>query len=278
MYNQSHRWLNIKQLLVVLFCIFSFQGLSQAKLPIDAFSFYTNYNGVRIPNGFNDNLDDGYAWNFGSEIQTANQWSVNLYHTRDYDGYQQLGVPIWGAPLSYYDSRVSWASRYTETFVMGRLYTESNYYSKSSELRNKDLYGWYFSVGYGVQTFDARYWSSEDFVETYIDDNGDSQFRINSYIDRTNIFILDRGTQFGFGFKNFHTTYMYSDIMLLSSAYTRDNRIINSDIIPDSRRIANDDPLDIDQVQGDALTRVWARNGRGLLLHVCVGINLDFKR
>ena len=278
MFIEWAKRLKISYVLAAIFVMCSIQGFSQAKLPIDAFSFYTNYNGVRIPNGFNDNLDDGYAWNFGSEIQTANQWSVNLYHTRDYDGYQQLGVPIWGAPLSYYDSRVSWASRYTETFVMGRLYTKSNYYSKSSELRNKDLYGWYFSVGYGVQTFDARYWSSEDFVETYIDDNGDSQFRINSYIDRTNIFILDRGTQFGFGFKNFHTTYMYSDIMLLSSAYTRDNRIINSDIIPDSRRISNDDPLDIDQIQGDALTRVWARNGRGLLLHVCVGINLDFYR
>lgn len=265
--------------IIILLIIFAFSAFeAHSQIRIDNFSFYTNYNSVRVPNGFNDNLDEGYAWNFGTEIQTANQWSVNLYHTRDYDGYQQLRVPVWGAPLSYYDSRVSWASRYTETFGMIRLYTESNYYSKSSELRNKDLYGWYFSVGYGVQTFDARYWSSEDFVEAYIDDNGDSQFRINSYIDRTNIFILDRGTQFGVGFKNFHTTFIYTDITLLSSAYTRDYRSINSYVIPDSRRIANDDPLDLDQEQGEALTHVWARNGRGILVNICVGINLDFKK
>lgn len=263
-------------ILLIIFVFSAFEANSQIR--IDNFSFYTNYNDVRIPNGFNNNLDEGYAWNFGTEIQTAGQWSVNLYHTRDYDGYQQLRVPVWGAPLSYYDSRVSWASRYTETFGMIRLYTESNYYSKSSELRNKDLYGWYFSMGYGVQTFDARYWSSEDFVEAYIDDNGDSQFRINSYIDRTNIFILDRGTQFGVGFKNFHTTFIYTDIMLSSSAYTRDYRMINSYVIPDSRRLGNDDPLDLDQARGEALTHVWARNGRGILVNICVGINLDFKR
>ena len=271
------RW--IRFLLPVLLFFSGFSQLrAQAKLDINQFSFYTNYNAIRIPNGFNDNLDEGYAWNLGSEIQFADYWSLNLYHFRDYDGYQQLTVPIWGAPLSYYDARVPWASRYTENYGMIRLYTESNYYSKSSELRNKDLYGFYFSFGYGVQTFNARYWSSEDFVEEYINADGDNDFRINSYIDKVDIFILDRGTQFGAGFKNFHTQYVYTDIMLLSSAYSRDFRIINSKVSPDYRRITNDDPLDIDQLQGDALTHVWAKNGRGLMLNICVGINLDFYR
>lgn len=271
------RW--IRFLLPVLLIFSGFNQLrAQAKLDINQFSFYTNYNAIRIPNGFNDNLDEGYAWNLGSEIQFADYWSINLYHFRDYDGYQQLTVPIWGAPLSYYDARVPWASKYTENYAMIRLYTESNYYSKSSELRNKDLYGFYFSFGYGVQTFNARYWSSEDFVEEYINADGDNDFRINSYIDKVDIFILDRGTQFGAGFKNFHTQYVYTDIMLLSSAYSRDFRIINSKVSPDYRRVANDDPLDIDQLQGDALTHVWAKNGRGLMLNICIGINLDFYR
>ena len=271
------RWLRF--LLPVLFFLGSSDQLhGQAKINIDQLSFYTNYNALRIPNGFNDNLDEGYAWNFGAEVQTAKHWSVNLYHFRDYDGYQQLTVPVWGAPLSYYNKRIPWASRYTETYGMLRLYTESNYYSKSSELRTKDLYGFYFAFGYAVQTFDARYWTSEQFVEEYINDLGEPDFRIESYIDKIDIFVLDRGSQFGIGFKNFHTTYAYTDIMLLSSAYTRDYRRINSNISPDYRRIANDDPIDIDQVQGDALTYVWARNGRGILLNICIGINLDFRK
>lgn len=271
------RWIRFLLPVLLIFSGFS-QLRAQAKFDINQFSFYTNYNAIRIPNGFNDNLDEGYAWNLGSEIQFADYWSLNLYHFRDYDGYQQLTVPVWGAPLSYYDARIPWASRYTENYAMIRLYTESNYYSKSSELRNKDLYGFYFSFGYGVQTFNARYWSSEDFVEEYINADGDNDFRINSYIDKVDIFILDRGTQFGAGFKNFHTQYVYTDIMLLSSAYSRDFRIINSSVSPDYRRVTNDDPLDIDQLQGDALTHVWARNGRGLMLNICIGINLDFYR
>jgi hypothetical protein len=249
-----------------------------AQISIDRLSFSTNYNGVRIPNGFNQNQGEGVAWNAGFELEISNYWSVHLYHYQDYDGYQQLRVPVWGAPLSYYDSRVPWASRYTESFGMVRLYTESNYHSKSYDLRNKDLYGFYFSMGWSAQSYKSRYWSAEQFLSQYVNDNGEIDYRTEHYIDRSEVFIIDRGIQFGGGFKNFHSKMVYSDIMLLSSAYTRDYRYIESNVIPDSRRLANGDPLNLDQANAEELTMVWARNGRGLLLNVSIGINLDIRR
>ena len=273
MYNQQGHWVRFKQLLVVLLLTLSVPAFSQ--IAVDRFSFFTNYNGIKIPNGFNDSYHEGLAWNFGSELQLEKHWSFTLFHQRDYDGYQQLGVPVWGAPLAYYDVRVPWATRYMETFAMVRLYTESNYYSKSYDLRHKDLYGFYFSMGLGIQGFEGRYWSSENFVSEYINDLGEPDFRVESYIDRYEVTVSDWATQFGVGFKNFHTKWVYSDVMLLSSAYSRDNRRISSSIIPDSRRQANDDPLEIDQAEREALTYVWAKNGRGILVLVSIGINLD---
>lgn len=268
----------LKRVYVLVFLWLLWSTPTHAQISIDRFSFNTNYNGIRIPNGFNENQDEGLAWNAGIELELSDYWSVHLYHYHDYDGYQQLRVPVWGAPLPYYDARVPWASRYTESFGMVRLYTESNYYSKSYDLRNKDLYGFYFSMGWSMQTYKGRYWTAEQFLVEFINDDGETDYKIDNYIDRSEVFVVDRSVQFGAGFKNFHSKMVYSDIMLLSSAYTRDYRTIESYVFPDSRRVINDDPLDLDQANSEALTMVWARNGRGLLLNVSIGINLDIRR
>lgn len=266
------------KLLLIVIGFFILNISANAQITIDRFSFFTNYNGIRIPNGFNDNLEEGFAYNGGMELQMSRNLSFTLYRFNDYDGYSQLRPPIWGSPLSYYDVRVPWATRYNETYGMFRLYTESNYYSKSYDLRNKDLYGIYFALGYSYQTFTGRYWAGEQFVYEYIDDNGDTEFRIDTYIDISEVTIIDWSTQFGAGFKNFHSKYLYSDIMLSSSAYRRDNRRVKSAIYPDSRRNDNNDPLVMDQEENERYTEVWAKNGRGILLNICIGINLDVKK
>ena len=66
--------------------------------------------------------------------------------------------------------------------------------------------------------------------------------------------------------------------MLSSSAYRRDNRRVKSAIYPDSRRNDNNDPLVMDQEENERYTEVWAKNGRGILLNICIGINLDVKK
>lgn len=260
--------------LIYLLIVFLFTSCTQANAQInpDKISIFTNYNGIRIPNGFNETYEEGIAWNIGLELQTTDNTSVVLYVYDDFDGYEQLRVPVFGAPLAFYDSRVPFSTRYTEYFVMGRLYTESNYTSLHPSLRTKDLYGLYFSYGFSMQSFTGNYWS---LGEQFWDERPDGTEFLNNYVDRSIAKITDKSMQFGFGMKNFHTKYVYSDVMFLSSAYRRDYRKVNTTYVGDPRREANNDPWEVDDEVNLERVNVWARNGRGILLLINIGINLD---
>ena len=241
---------------------------------VERFSFYSDYSRLSVPNSFSENYEQTEL-NLGGEIQIAEYVSLTLDHYSDYNGYQSL-MPIWGAPLNQYDrNNIKWGTKYTQTYGMLRLYTLENYHSQALQLRDKEIYGFYFSFGYAVQRYTARNWTTEQFV--YYDEDLEEN-RIGSYIDKNQFWVSDRGVQFGFGFKMFHSKYLYTDASMISSAYSRNNRKVWSSIYPDIRRYDNGDPFEPVRTQEEMeeFTFVWAKNGRGILFRFLVGVNLDF--
>ena len=224
--------------------------------------------------------EDGTAFSIGSEHTINDVFSIETMYTHDIDGYRAFSrdYGIGAADASPY---TRWSNRYREGYVGLRIYPVENYHSQALSLRNKKNYGWYFSIGYGAYMYERSNVNFEHHQSAvYNPDLDQIVYSIDSvFIHRHGYNITNRGTQFGFGWKQYHNKFYYSELGVVTSAYVRENRTTEfwKEEDPDRNQA---DPY-FDPTFWDNYTdhiAFFSKNGRGFVLRFLLGVNLDFRR
>lgn len=216
------------------------------------------------------------------EYTINRMFSAEVYWNAETNGYFPYGYAYGYGAGGFWGSKYDHI--YTTTYVGGRLYFEENYHSTAISLRNKKNYGWYLSYGYRFDHYKRNEYLITTGSEPVYDQNGnpilnsDGSVLMTTFVERFDTFgyeIYMRGVNFGVGWKQFHSKWMYSDMGFYTSAFRRDNITVSPyyhqhkdlRIIPEPFWNAA-----MDAVQGAA------KNGRGFEARIIIGFNLDFRR
>lgn len=243
---------------------------------IDRFNFSLDYGNTRLPI-----LDNGTRRQISGqfEFKLNEMFSLEAYVNRDIDGWRPYSNGYFGAPVVGLNPIYKWNHINTETYIGIRLYPYEQWHSESIRVRHKDLAGWYVSFGHAESFFKNRGFLLEMYQGWRLDSITNTMYPVtdSSFIHYANYKIRQWGPSFGFGWKQFHNQFMYTDIAIYSNAYWRDNRVVTGSYFndPDS----NSPPYNPEDWEY-ALRQVkfWAKNGYGFFFKASIGINLDFKQ
>lgn len=243
---------------------------------IDRFNFSLDYGNTRIPM-----LDNGIRRQISGqfEFKLNNVFSFETYINHDIDGWRPYYNGYFGAPIVVLNKSYKWNHINTDYYAGIRLYPYDQWHSESIRVRHKTLAGFYVSFGRAVSNFKNRGFLLEHYQGWQLDTITNTMYPVtdSSFIHYANYKIRQWGPSFGFGWKQFHNQFLYTDIAIYSNAYWRDNRRVTGSYYndPDSYN-----PPYKQEEWEEALRSVnfWAKNGYGFFFKASIGINLDFKR
>ena len=267
-------YLKLYYILIVIFAILPIQTYSQ--IQINRFNVSVDYE-----NFDNDWLSQNNRtmFAFGSELHLNEVFSAELYYREDRNGWIPYSHPYFGSSVYGLNPKYKWGTMGQDAYVGVRVYPIEQWHSTAFELRKKYNTGFYISFGSGGYMYKYRGYRMEVYQSAIVDSiTGIPNYSTDSaYVHRAAFNVRQWGPQFGFGWKQFHTKYLYTDIGIYSNAYMRENRTVTGWFINDP------DDMSPPYVQDDyyiALDHVkcWTRNGHGFLFKASLGINLDIKR
>lgn len=224
--------------------------------------------------------EKGFAVTAGTEHSLNDVFSIETMYTYDQDNYLAFSrdFGLGAAEVSPYEP---WSNQYQEGYVGLRIYPEENYHSQALSLRNKKNYGWYFSFGYGAYSYKRANYNLEHYTHNeYIDTLGQTVvFHDSAFVHRHGYTIKNSGVQFGFGWKQYHNKFYYTELGVQSSAYVRQARSTSFWKEEDPRR-NQATPYYQDDIWENYTDHIgfFSKNGRGFILRFNIGINLDFRR
>ena len=218
--------------------------------------------------------EKGYQLTTSAEYVCSDLFSVEAIYCRDRDNFLAFSFDS-GLPVADINRRYRYSSKIDEFFLMGRLYPIENYHSQSLALRHKKAQGFYLSLGYGVLRYQRTNINLEVFDRVEVDTTGfPRQVLDSAFVHYHGYTLLMHGTQFGFGFKQHHNKYFYSDVKLHSSAYRHDSKNLSTWYVEDDDR-NQASPYYLNRIDYERFITTLSRNGRGFVLTISVGINID---
>lgn len=274
MFSKWFKYLKRTVLAIVLILLCSAE--TSAQIDINRFNFSVDYE-----NFDTDWLsqNDRTMFALGSEFHLNEVFSVEAYYRRDLNGWQAYSHPYFGASVYGLNPAYKWGHMGQDLYIGMRVYPLDQWHSTALELRKKYNTGFYVSMGRGIYNYKYRGFRMEVYQSAIVDSiTGIPNYTTDSaYVHRTAFNINQWGPQFGFGWKQYHTRFIYTDLAIYANAYFRDNRSVTGWYINDPDDTSppyNDEEYEL------ALKHVetWARNGHGFLFKASIGINLDFRR
>lgn len=251
------------------------QSHKPATYTIDQFSFSLDYGNTRIPW-----LDNGERRQIsgGTEFKLNDIFSLEGYVNHDIDGWRPYSNMYLGASVKGLNPAYKWGHMNTDWYAGIRLYPYEQWHSESIRIRHKTLAGMYVSFGRAQAVYKNRGFLME-LWQSWAQDSATGQMfpqTDSAFLHYSHLKIVQWGPQFGFGWKQFHNRYVYTDIAIYTNAYWRDNRRATGYYVndPDSNQPPYN-PDDWDMLLKSA--EFWARNGYGFYLKASIGINLDFQ-
>lgn len=215
----------------------------------------------------------------GSEFHLNEVFSLETYYREDRDGWVPYSHPYFGSSIYGLNPMHKWGTMGQDLYIGLRVYPLDQWHSTAIDLRKKYNTGFYASIGRGLYRYRYRGFKMEVYQSAVVDSiTGIPNYTTDSaFVHRTAFDLNQWGPQFGFGWKMFHSKYVYTDVAIYANAYMRDNRKVTGWFINDPDDISppynwDDYSLALDHVE------TWARNGYGFLFKASIGINLDFKR
>ena len=260
---------------VKLIVFITFPVCIHGQIAINKLNFSVDYNNLSVPNFINSS--DRVQYGLGMEVGINDVFSWEAYGLFDFDGYMPYRNVALGAGIGDFSKHAKWSSRNVLGYVGMRAYPIEQWSSSDLRIRYKDNKGFYVSGGYGVTMYSRRNFHLETWQSAIVDSSGVVNYSTDSVFMHTNSFnVLQRGMQFGFGYKLFQSPSMYTDVAVYTEAYMRDSRRVwgSYQRDPDGGIYFDDD------LWQQALNSVeyWAKNGRGFIVKLSIGVNLDIKR
>ena len=270
------RALCLRFLIPILLFFSGFNTYAQASYEINRFNFsfdYQNFDTDWL------SLGDRNMLAVGSELHLNEIFSVEAYYRQDRNGWVPYSHPYFGDDVYGLNPLYKWGTIGEDAYLGIRLYPYEQWHSSALELRKKYNTGFYVSFGTGVYQYEWKGYRIETFSSAIVDSsNGVINYQTDSaFIHRNGFRINQWGPQFGMGWKQFHTRYIYTDISIYTNAYMRDNRSVTGWYLNDER--ASNPPYRQEEWEV-ALDHVeyWAKNGHGWLFKASIGINLDIRK
>lgn len=265
-----------KKLIIAIAVILLNTVQSHGQIQVNRFNFsvdYENFDTDWLSQG------DRTMYAFGSEFHLNEIFSVEAYYRNDKNGWRAYSHPYFGNDIYGLHPSIKWGVMGEDAYIGVRLYPYEQWHSSALELRKKYNTGFYVSFGQGVYQYEWKGYRMESFTSAIVDSTtGMVNYSTDSvYLHRNGFRITQWGPQFGFGWKQFHTKYLYTDISLYTNAYMRDQRRVTGWYQNDER---SSNPPYIPEEWDLAMDHVefWAKNGHGWLFKASIGINLDIKR
>lgn len=234
-----------------------------------------DYGNTRLPwldNGYRRQISGGFEFN----INDVFSWEGYVNH--DIDGWRPYGNSYLGASVRGLNQHMKWGHMNTDWYTGIRLYPYEQWHSESIRIRHKAPAGMYVSFGRAAAVFQNRGYKLETWSSWATDTTTNTMYprTDSSFIHYTYLKIRQWSPQFGFGWKQYHNRYIYTDIAIYSNAYWRDNRKVTGYYDNDPR--SSQPPYN--EEDWNLLLKsaeFWARNGYGFYLKASIGINLDFE-
>lgn len=223
---------------------------------------------------------EGYSFVSGVEYSINDVFSIEGMYNYDKDNYRAFSND-YGLGASQASRYEPYSNLYQEGYIGIRLYPEENYHSQALNLRRKKNYGWYFSFGYGGYSYKRKNYNFEHYQHNEWDTtlNQNIVHTDSVFLHKHGYTIRNRGVQFGFGWKQYHSKFYYTELGVQSSAYVRENRATSFWKEEDPRR-TQITPYYRDDLWDNYTDHVgfFSKNGRGLFLRFTLGVNLDLRR
>ena len=213
------------------------------------------------------------------EYSINEMFTLELQYNRDQDGFAPYrGVIGYGVK----DLNGHRYSHLLQDAYLGiRLYPAENYHSQALSLRDKNNYGFYISMGYALQHFQRHNYNIETYTSSIVDSITSMPiYRTDSAFIHYNGFnITQWGMNFGVGWKQYHSKYVYTDISVYSNVFRPQNRRVEGYLQLDPDR-EQQLPFISQSFWDDyiGLIDVFAKNGKGFVLHASIGVNLDIRK
>lgn len=243
---------------------------------IDRFNFGWDYENTQIQ-GLLDNTDRR-QYSFTSEFNLNEVFSIDLWYHKDIDGWVPYKHPYFGASVSGLSPYHKWGDMNQTLYGGLRIYPIDQWHSESLKIRHKKNTGFYFALGKQITQYEHKGFRLDVFSSYVTDSITNITYPIldSTFIHYAGFKVIQWGTQFGFGWKQFHSRYVYTDIGIFSNAYFRDNRIVTGWFVndpddSDPPYIQEEFDLGLDHI------RTWARNGPGFVFRATIAINLDIE-
>jgi len=216
----------------------------------------------------------GFA--LSGEYAINDMFSAEVYYSFDGNGYAPFSYAVGTGVDGFWGRRFSHI--YQDAYIGGRLYPIDNFHSQALALRNKEPYGFYFAYGWRMSHYQRHEFLLEEnygWRDNDGDGEYDEQYLESVQFDRFGYNLTQWGVNFGAGWKQYHSKFMYTDMSIYSDVYT--GREINY-------------YYDTDDDFGQSIVpQVWygdfidfvesvAKNGQGIELRLIIGINLDFRK
>ena len=220
--------------------------------------------------------EKGYGLTGSLEYALSDNFSAELLYYRDRDNYLGFAFDA-GLPAADYNRSYKYSYWTDEAAVMARFYPAEQYHSRSQALRHKVTSGFYFSYGFAVLQYNRVNVNIETFRSAVVDSTGQPVYAYDSIFHHYHGYkIRMHGSQFGFGIKQHHSKWGYTDVKLMSSAYFDRTKKLSIWYREDPQR-GNPNPYypEVDRANYERFIETLSRNGRGLVLTVSVGINID---
>lgn len=252
--------------------VLSVGAFGQHSILVNKFNFYLDYQNTHY--GWWDYGDDNRHITFGGELLLNKMFSVEGGYSYDGNGYMPFSGNFGmgaGGYLGYKFDNIQ-----QDAWMMIRLYPYEQFHSESIRIRHKDNYGFYFAMGYSLSNYRRRNVQAESHSTIITDPTTGEQYIYERHFLHYNGYrITQWGQQFGFGWKQFHNRFVYTDIGMFSDVFRKKNRNIVGWRIPDSS-------LNGEQYIPDEywdyymyVLENFSKNGRGFIFRAMIGINLD---
>lgn len=262
--------------LVKVACLLLFYLNCTSQINAEKIHLFIDYN-----NGLESMLDgeDGFFFSFGGEYSINEVFSVNVIHTIDRDNYIATSFNS-GLGIGQFSKNTKYSNKMDELFVGLKMYPVQNYHSQSLHLRNKENYGFYFNLGYSGMSYRRGNIHLEHFYTTLVDSLSGAVITSTDsvFVHHHKYKLIMSGMQFGFGWKEYHSKFIYTDISIVSSAYRRENTRVTGSNYQDPDRYEGFEFFPESQWTSYLQSiKSFSKNGRGFVFLASVGINLDFR-
>lgn len=254
--------------------------MSQAQIKVRDLNFSWDYTNIHTGT-FNQTSKRGFAAGFEKNLNKA--FSIESYYNFEANGYSPYMYRI-GAGAGGWNHKYD--HTYQDLYVGIRCYPLDNYHSQALALRNKEPYGFYFAYGYRASKY-SRYefaldetWGPtyDDMGNPVMNDDGSVRQSLQTVqFDQFGFTLTQWGVNFGCGWKQYHSKFVYTDIGVYSDVFSRENRYTTDYYIKDQDFA---DPI-VPEIHWEHFVegvQSFAKNGQGFEIRTMIGINLDFRK